>query len=133
LPLQKTTAVISWLGFYIKIKNPFTKEKQREARMVPKFVELSELFKEYHDIKGHPGRDAMYASLRIIYGWDGLKKDVEKYLHTLILLFFRNKDSSSSSINCIELPEDPKTKMRYIFGIVDSFSRKLWAVVETHF
>jgi hypothetical protein len=82
LEVMKSTAMVMWLGFYIKVKNPVTGDKIREARLVPKFGELPELFKEYHDDKGHPGRDAMYSSLRLIYSWDGMKKDVERYLRT---------------------------------------------------
>jgi hypothetical protein len=70
--ITKSTAMISHLGFLTKIKNLVTRESHHEVRLVPKRSEMLGIFKQYHDDKGHPGRDVMHNDLKLVYGWSGM-------------------------------------------------------------
>jgi len=93
LSFTKSTATIKTLGYLSKIRDLVTENPRQEFHLVPKRSEMMELFKEYHDKKGHPGRDALYKDLKLVYGWSGMKLDVERYNN---LKIFRNKNYCSS-------------------------------------
>jgi len=112
----------------MKIKN-LSGKHSKEPRQVPFLSDLSALFCKFHDEKGHPGRDAMLADMKSLFGWFGMKKDLESYsIKEPLRSIVASKPRERGVFDLTELPEDPTTNNRYIFGIIDAFSRKVWAV-----